>query len=171
MRKYHVRFGGGARVPEGSPALPYLVQTAPCRYPTGIWTPSLLSDTFVHNELMRRCLDLLYLSTQFLWWQAVVGIIGVTSSTALRSNSRCTWRHREGSRNVHNTAIRRALSPVHPCGSVTAGVHGYPRGVAPLRHHTARRDTPVAPHGRRNDPIASNSLVRRCPPASPLFAS
>jgi hypothetical protein len=34
MRKYHVRFGGGARVPEGSPALPYLVQTAPCRYPT-----------------------------------------------------------------------------------------------------------------------------------------
>jgi len=23
MRKYHVRFGGGARVPEGSPALPY----------------------------------------------------------------------------------------------------------------------------------------------------
>jgi len=36
MRKYHVRFGGGARVPEGSPALPYLVQTAPCHYPTGM---------------------------------------------------------------------------------------------------------------------------------------
>ena len=34
MRKYHVRFGGGARVPEGSPALPYLIETAPCRYPT-----------------------------------------------------------------------------------------------------------------------------------------
>src|SRR3989442_7035158 len=35
-------------------------------------------------------LDLLYLSTSFLWLQAVAGMIGVTSSTALRSNSRCT---------------------------------------------------------------------------------
>jgi hypothetical protein len=52
------------------------------------------------------------------------GIIGVKSSTALRMNSWCTWRHREGSRNVDNTAIRRALSPLRPCGRVTADVHG-----------------------------------------------
>ena len=30
----------------------------------------------------------------------------------------------EGAMNVHNTAIRRALSPLRPCGSVTADVHG-----------------------------------------------
>ena len=32
--------------------------------------------------------------------------------------------HGKGSRNVHSTAIRRALSPSHPCDRVTAGVHG-----------------------------------------------
>src|SRR5215471_6332980 len=103
------------------------------------------------NDLL---LYLLYLSTSFLWWQAVAGMIGAKSSNVLRSNARRTWRPREGSRNAHNTAIRRALSPLHPCGSVTVGVHGCPRGVAPLRHHTASRDTPGAVHGRRNDPIA-----------------
>ena len=60
-------------------------------------------------------LNLLYLSTSFLWWQAVAGMIGLKSSNALRSNSPCTWRHREGSRNVYHTAIRRALSPLRPC--------------------------------------------------------
>jgi len=35
--------------------------------------------------------DLLYLSTSFLWWQAVAGIIGGKSSNALRINSWCTW--------------------------------------------------------------------------------
>jgi hypothetical protein len=29
--------------------------------------------------------------TQFLWWQAVAGIIGVKSGNALRINSRRTW--------------------------------------------------------------------------------
>ena len=82
---------------------------------------------------------------------------GVKSSHALRSNSRRTWRPREGARNVYNTAIRRALSPWHPCARVTAGVYGRLRGVAPLRHHIATRDNPVAAHGRRNDPIASYS--------------
>ena len=62
-------------------------------------------------------------------------------------NARCTWRHREGSRNVYNTAIRRALSPLRPCGSVTADVQGCPRGVAPIRHPIALRDTPVAHTG------------------------
>jgi hypothetical protein len=82
---------------------------------------------------------------------------GMKSSHALRINSRRTWRPREGSRNAYNTAIRRALSPSHPCASGTAGVYGRLRGVAPLRHHTASRDTPVAAHGRRNDLIASNA--------------
>jgi hypothetical protein len=36
----------------------------------------------------------------------------------------CTWRHKEASQNVSNAAIRRALSPSRPCGSVTADVHG-----------------------------------------------
>ena len=116
-------------------------------------------------------LNLLYVSTSLLWWQAVVGIIRVKLSAALRSNLRCTWRHREGSRNVHNTAIRRALSPSRPCGRVTAGVHGCPRGVAPIRHHIAIRDNSVVAHVRRNDPSASQFLVMRCLPASPLFAS
>src|SRR5262245_23665088 len=62
----------------------------------------------------RRTLDLLSLSTSLLWWQAVAGIIGVTSSHALRSNSRCTWRHGEGARNGDNTAIHRALSTLRP---------------------------------------------------------
>ena len=52
---------------------------------------------------------------------------------ALRMNSRCTWRPRAGARNVYNTAIRRVRSPLRLCGSVTADVHGYPRGVAPSR--------------------------------------
>src|SRR4029434_10468803 len=65
----------------------------------------------------------------------------------LRNNSRCTWRHREGSRNVYNTAIRRAFSPLRPCGSVTADVHGCPRGVAPITHPIAIRGTPMAHTG------------------------
>src|SRR6267142_3903502 len=79
--------------------------------------------------------------------QAVAGILAVTSSHARRRNSQCTWRHREGSRNVDNTAIRRTLSPLRPGGSVTADVHGCPRGVAPIRHPLAMRDHPVAHTG------------------------
>src|SRR5881409_3242447 len=81
-----------------------------------------------------------------------MGIIGVTSSHARRMNSRGTWQHSEGSQNVDNTAIRRALSPLGPCGSVTADVHGCPRGVAPLRHPLAIRDTPVAHTGGETTP-------------------
>src|SRR5262252_4473226 len=97
-------------------------------------------------------LYLLYLSTSLLWWQAVAAILGVTSSPTLRKNARCTWRHSEGARHVSNTAIRRALSPLRPCGSVTANVHGSPRGVAPLRHPLASRDTPVAHTGEDTTP-------------------
>jgi hypothetical protein len=104
-----------------------------------------------------RRVNLLDVSTSLLWWQAVAGRIGVQSSHAWRSNARRTWRHREGARHGHHTALHRALSPVPPCGSVTVGVHGCPHGVAPLRHHTASRDTPGAAHARRNDPIALHS--------------
>ena len=76
-----------------------------------------------------------------------MGIIGIKLSNPLRINSRCTGRHREDARNVHNTAIRRALSPLRPCESVTADVHGCPRGVAPLRNPLAIRDNPVTHTG------------------------
>ena len=101
-----------------------------------------------------RRVNLLYVSTSLLRWQAVAGRIGVQSSHAWRSNARRPWRHRAGARHGHHTALHRALSPLHPCGSVTVGVHGCPHGVVPLRPHTARRDTPGAAHARRNDPIA-----------------
>src|SRR5262249_5700953 len=109
------------------------------------------------SRLSCTLIDLLYLSTSFLWWQAVVGILGVTSSTALRSNSRCTWRPSEGSRNVDNPAIHRVLSPLHPCGSITADVHGCPRGIAPLRHPIAIRDHPVAHTGGATTPSPHNA--------------
>jgi hypothetical protein len=95
---------------------------------------------------------LLYLSTSLLWWQAVAGPRGVQSSHALRRHARRTWQHREGARNVYNTAIRRARSPLRPGGSVTAGVHGCPRGVAPLRHPIAIRANPVAHTGGATTP-------------------
>src|SRR5262245_15199631 len=65
-----------------------------------------------------------------------------------RDNARGTWRHRAGSRNVDNTAICRAFSPLHPYGSVTVDVHG----VAPIRHPLAIRDTPVAHTGEKTTP-------------------
>jgi hypothetical protein len=102
-------------------------------------------------------LDQRYLATSWLWRPAVAGRQGVQASHVLRSHARRTWRHREGARHVHHTAIGRARSPSHPCASVTAGGHGCPRAVAPLRHPTARRDTPVAAHGRSNDPSAAHA--------------
>ena len=109
------------------------------------------------GSLPAPIINLLYVSTSFLWWQAVAGIIGVQSSHALRSHARRTWRHREGSRNAHNTAICRALSPWRPCGVARQLSTADPRGVAPSRHHTASRDISVTVHGRRNAPIASYS--------------
>jgi hypothetical protein len=72
----------------------------------------------------------------------------------------------ERARNVDHTAIRRAPSPVRPGGSGTAEVHGCPRGVAPLRHHTVSRDSPEEQRLHR-----FTFLGMRGPPASPLFAS
>src|SRR5204863_9792198 len=61
-------------------------------------------------------------------WQASPGIGGsfrVEYAGGQKTrNSRCPWRPREGARNVCNTAIRRARSPLRPCESVTADVHG-----------------------------------------------
>jgi hypothetical protein len=104
------------------------------------------------GSAFRRSLNLLYLSTQFLWWQAVTAIIGGRSSHTLRHNSRGTWRHSEGSRNVDTTAIRCAFSPLRPCGSSPADVHDCPRGVAPLRHRLAIKDTPGASTGEATTP-------------------
>jgi hypothetical protein len=89
--------------------------------------------------------------------QAVADIIGVISSNTLRNNSRCTWRPSEGSRHVDNTAIRHAFSPLRPCGSVTADVHGCPRGVAPIRRSIAIRDTPVTHAGEETPPSPHQS--------------
>jgi hypothetical protein len=103
--------------------------------------------TLKTSPMSWRVLDLLYLSMSFPWWQAVAGIREGKSRNVLRMHSRCAWRHSEGARPLSNTAIRGALSPLHPCGSVTADVHGCPRGVAPLRHPLAIGDDPVAHMG------------------------
>jgi hypothetical protein len=122
-------------------------------------------------------LYLLYLSTSFLWWQVVVGLIGGISSNALRNNSRCRWRHRAGARNVDNTAICRAFSPLRPCGSVPAAVHGCPRGVALLRPSSALRDTPMARPGGATTPSPPHAtggaahLPRLCLPPDPGLAT
>src|SRR5439155_18952737 len=92
------------------------------------------------------------------------GYYSLKSSNALRSNSRCTWRHSEGSRNVHNTVIRHALSPLRSCGSVTAYVHGCARRVAPSRHPIAIRDTPVAHTGGETPQSSHNATgCAACP--------
>src|SRR5262245_66434285 len=83
------------------------------------------------NFIIFFVVDLLYVSTSFLWWQAVADIPGVKLSHALRSHSRRMWRHREGARHVHNNTSCRARSPSRPCGSITAVVHGCPRGRWP----------------------------------------
>jgi len=77
----------------------------------------------------------------------------------------------EGLRNVHHTVLRRTRSPSHPCGSLMAGVRGWPRGVAPITPHPAMRDTPVVAYGRRNGSLAPSFLVMRGPDGGPLFAS
>ena len=115
-------------------------------------TSSVDVDESARRYYVHIVLDLLYLSTQFLWWQAVTAIIGGRSSHTLRHNSRGTWRHSEGSRNVDTTAIHRAFSPLRPCGSSPADVHDCPRGVAPLRHRLAIKDTPGASTGEATTP-------------------
>jgi hypothetical protein len=95
----------------------------------------------------------------------------VKSSNALRSNSRCTWRHMAGLQNVHNTSIRRALRPSRMCGSIKAGVHGCPRGVALITHHLEIRANEGVEHVRSYDTIAAQFLVMRCPHGGHIFAT
>jgi hypothetical protein len=130
-------------------------------------TSSILACAMVDRP---RVIDLLYLSTSLLWWQAVAAIRGVTSSHRLRHNARCTWRHSEGVRNGDNTAIRHAFSPLRPGRGVTAAVHGCPRGAAPIRPPLASRDTPGA-HTEEETPNRFRFLVMRGPPADSLFPS
>src|SRR5215468_1428473 len=96
-------------------------------------------------------------------------MIGVTSSTTLRIHSRCTGRHREGARNVYPIAIHHPRSPLRSGGRVTADVHGCPRGVAPLWHPLARRDTPVAHTGGATTPSPPHASGGAAHP-SRLFA-
>src|SRR5919202_3732899 len=119
------------------------------------------------TELRWPIIDLLYLSTSFLWRQAVAGILGVTSSTALRMNSRCPWQHREGL--AKSSAVRSARCPRAGASLQTATAD--PRGVALLRHPLAGQGHPGGAHGRSNDAIALPLHVMRCLPVSPLFAS
>jgi len=77
----------------------------------------------------------------------------------------------KGLRHVHHTVIRRTHRPSPPCSSSMAGVCGCPRGVAPIQHHPAMRDTPMVAYGRSSDIIASSFLGMRCPNSRPLFAS
>jgi hypothetical protein len=91
-----------------------------------------------------RRVNLLYVSTSLLWWQAVAGRIGVQSSHAWRSNARRRG-DTERARSAATTPPSTVRSARCPMRSVTVGVHGCPHGVAPLRHHTASRDTP-GPH-------------------------
>jgi hypothetical protein len=49
------------------------------------------------------------------------------------------------------------LSPLRLCWSVTADVHGCPRGVAPIRRPLAIRDTPVAHTGGATTPSPHHS--------------
>ena len=65
----------------------------------------------------------------------------------------------EGLRHVHPTALSPTLSPSRPYGSVTAGVHGCPRCVAPSKHSRTLREHHVVAHGRRNAPSAAPFLV------------
>jgi len=102
------------------------------------------------------CVDLLYFSPSFLWWQGVAGILGVTSRHALRMNSRGTWRHREGARKVHNPTLRRALTPSQHAGGSrpvsTAAPEAWhrcgatPRAGTPRRPYTGGATTQSLPH-------------------------
>src|SRR5215475_1457669 len=74
-------------------------------------------------------------------------------------------------RNVHNTVIHRTRRPSHPCGGIMAGVRGWPRAIAPIKHYPTMRATPVVAYGRSNDIIAPSFLGMRCPDSDPLFAS
>jgi hypothetical protein len=120
--------------------------------------------------MLRQLFNLLYVPTSFLWRQAVVGTTVVKSSNALRMNARCTWRHMEGLRNVHNTTLNSTRSPSRLCGSIKVGVYGCPRWVAPIKYHPESRANEGGEHRRSHDTIAAQFLVMRGPHGCPIFA-
>src|SRR5262249_35772675 len=107
----------------------------------------IIATIEVLAKLGRVPIDLLYLSTLFLWWQPVAGIIGVKSSHAFRINSRCTWQHREG--------LAKRLQHCHPPRAQPVAAvrkrHSRRPRLPPRRgtdqHPIAIRDTPVAHTG------------------------
>src|SRR5262249_34963613 len=105
------------------------------------------------NHLRIHHIYLLYLSTSFLWWQAVVDIIGVTSSTTLRNNSRCTGRPERAC--AMSTTPPSAARAARCTAQAPARDHGHPGGA----------------HEKRHDPIDSPCYGMRGPPVPPLFAS
>ena len=116
-------------------------------------------------------LDLRYLATEFLWWQAVVGIRGGTSRTALRMHSRCMWRPRAGARHVHHTALRRARSPSAHAGVSLQTSMADPEAVAPIRPHVAIRDNSVIAHVRSTTPRDSRWVATRRGQHEPVSSS
>jgi hypothetical protein len=91
-------------------------------------------------------------------------------SHVLRNNSRHTWRHREGARNVHNPTIHRALSLSHHAGGARRASTVPPRRGTDAAPHRE----PGHPSGRtREEKAPKRFKIRaiRVPPADPLFAS
>ena len=82
--------------------------------------------------MMVGLIHLLYLSTSFLWRQAVAAIIEVTSSNPLRMNSRCTRRPRE----LAEYAQHRHPPCAQPVALLREGHGGRPR--LPPRRGTAQ---------------------------------
>src|SRR6266436_4610539 len=102
------------------------------------------------KEKYNHRLYLLYLSTSFLWWQAVAGIIGVKSSNALRINLRCTWQPREG-RETSTTppSAARSARCAHAGASLqtsTADPEGWHRSGTLSRSGTTRWRTREEKH-------------------------
>jgi hypothetical protein len=67
----------------------------------------------IRKELLSSAVNYTYCMPRlhFFGGKQIRVLLGVKSGNALRMHSRCTWRHREGLQNVHNTSISSALSP------------------------------------------------------------
>src|SRR2546430_911743 len=88
-----------------------------------------------------------YLSTLFLWWQAVAGIIASNRATrcaVIRGARGDTARAHETYTTLSSAA--RSARCTHAGASLQTSTAD-PRGIAPLRHPLASRDTPVAHTG------------------------
>ena len=102
------------------------------------------------------------------------GYYSLKSSNALRSNSRCTRRRREGARERYTTppSAARSARGAHAGASLQTSTADR-RGVAPIRHPLASRDTPVAHTGEETTPsphqatrCAAHPSIRFSPPGN-----